>query len=216
MFRWGFLIWILIVFLFKFVFTLNKGKDNIFCATTKQTGGTEWHGGHWLRKVSGNGKTTKFLEYGKCLETGKRQNPLNTESVWKQENDKILWIQKESGNRKLTKSFEYGKSLETGKWQNPLNTERVWKQGNDKFPWIRKESRNRKMTKPFASAKTSLTRGTDRPFRCLDCKTSLYSVTLMCTVQLTRHVPLCQREYCMNWDRTEEQFNLEVNDISSF
>ena len=77
------------------------------------------------------------FEKGTCLETGKRQNILNTESVWKQENDKILWIQKESGNRKLTKSFEYGKSLETGKWQNPLNTERVWKQGNDKIPWIR-------------------------------------------------------------------------------
>ena len=124
MFRWGFLIWILIVFLFKFVFTLNKGKDNIFCATTKQTGGTEWHGGHWLRKVSGNGKTTKFLEYGKCLETGKRQNPLNTESVQKQGNNKIPWIRKVSGNRKTTKSFE--------------------------------------------SAKTSLTRGAEWPFRCLD------------------------------------------------
>ena len=122
--EWGFLIWILIVFLFKFVFTLNKGKDNIFCATTKQTGGTEWHGGHWLRKVSGNGKTTKFLEYGKCLETGKRQNPLNTESVQKQGNNKIPWIRKVSGNRKTTKSFE--------------------------------------------SAKTSLTRGAERPFRCLD------------------------------------------------
>ena len=30
------------------------------------------------------------FEKGKCLETGKQQNPLNTESVWKQENDKIL------------------------------------------------------------------------------------------------------------------------------
>ena len=125
--EWGFLIWILIVFLFKFVFTLNKAKDNIFCLTKKQTGGTEWHRGHWLRKVSGNGKTTKFLEYGKCLETGKRQNPLNTESVQKQGNNKIPWIRKVSGNRKTTKSFE--------------------------------------------SAKTSLTRGAERPFRCLDCST---------------------------------------------
>ena len=49
-------------------------------------------------------------------ETGKRQNPLNKERVWKQENDKILSIQKDSGNRKMTKSFKYG---------------RVWKQGND-------------------------------------------------------------------------------------
>ena len=93
------------------------------------------------------------FEKGTCLETGKRQNILNTESVWKQENDKILWIQKESGNRKLTKSFEYGKSLETGKWQNPLNTERVWKQGNDKIPWIRKVSRNRETTKSLEYGK---------------------------------------------------------------
>ena len=136
MFRWGFLIWILIVFLFKFVFTLNKGKDNIFCATTKQTGGTEWHGGHWLRKVSGNGKTTKFLEYGKCLETGKRQNPLNTESVQKQGNNKIPWIRKVSGNRETTKSLEYGKCLETGKQQNPLNTKKCLETGKTaKFFW---------------------------------------------------------------------------------
>ena len=54
--------------------------------------------------MSGNRKTTKYLEYGKCLETGKRQNPLNTERIWKQEIDK-----------------------------NPLNTERVWKQENDKI-----------------------------------------------------------------------------------
>ena len=47
-------------------------------------------------KVSRNRETTKSLEYGKCLETGKRQNPLNMESVWKQ-----------------------------GKQQNPLDTESV-------------------------------------------------------------------------------------------
>ena len=41
------------------------------------------------KKVSGNRETTKSLEYGKCLETGKGQNPLKTESVWKQEKDKI-------------------------------------------------------------------------------------------------------------------------------
>ena len=98
------------------------------------------------------------FEKGTCLETGKRQNILNTESVWKQENDKILWIQKESGNRKLTKSFEYGKSLETGKWQNPLNTERVWKQGNDKIPWIRKVSRNRDNSKILWIRKVSRNR----------------------------------------------------------
>ena len=74
------------------------------------------------KKVSGNRKTTKSFGYrgkttklfvgqkkcdkqgapndtgvtdcGKCLETGKRQNPLNTESVWKQENDKILCMSK--------------------------------------------------------------------------------------------------------------------------
>ena len=66
----------------------------------------------------------------KCLETGKRQNPLNTESS--------------------------------------LNMESVWKQENYKILWIRKEAGNRKMTKSFSWAKTWLTRGTDRPFRCLD------------------------------------------------
>ena len=35
-------------------------------------------------------KMTKSLECGKCLETGKRLDPLNTEIVWKQENYKML------------------------------------------------------------------------------------------------------------------------------
>ena len=39
-----------------------------------------------------------------CLETGKRQNPLNTKSVWKQ-----------------------------AKHQNPLNTKSVWKEENSKI-----------------------------------------------------------------------------------
>ena len=52
---------------------------------------------------------TGVTDYGKCLETGKRQNSLNTESVWKQENDKTL---------------EYGKCLETGKQQNPLHQQK--------------------------------------------------------------------------------------------
>ena len=51
-----------------------------------------WH--FWKVKVSGNRETPKSLEYGKCPETGKRQNPLNTESVWKQGNSKILWTRK--------------------------------------------------------------------------------------------------------------------------
>ena len=29
-------------------------------------------------KVSGNRETPRSLDYGKCLETGKQQNPLNT------------------------------------------------------------------------------------------------------------------------------------------
>ena len=111
------------------------------------------------------------LNCAKNYENGESQGILSflkRESVKKQENDKIPWIRKVSGNRKTTKSFEYRKNLETGNWQNPLNTERVWKQENDKILWIRKESGNRKMTKSFAWAKTWLTRGTDRPFRCLD------------------------------------------------
>ena len=48
-------------------------------------------------------ETTKSLEYRKCLETGKRQNPLNTESVQKHWNSKILWIRKVSGNRENIK-----------------------------------------------------------------------------------------------------------------
>ena len=55
------------------------------------------------------------------------------------ENSKILWIRKVSRNRE-----------------------------NSKILWIRKVSRNRKMTKSFVIKKMWLTRGTERPFRCLD------------------------------------------------
>ena len=48
----------------------------------------------WKVKVSGNRETPKSLEYGKRLETGKKQNPLNTKSVWKQGNSKFLWTRK--------------------------------------------------------------------------------------------------------------------------
>ena len=50
--------------------------------------------------MSGNRETKKSLENGKCPETGKRQNPLNTENDSKQ-----------------------------AKQQNPLNTESVQNQG---------------------------------------------------------------------------------------
>ena len=33
---------------------------------------------------------TGVTDYGKCLETGKRQNSLNTESVWKQEKQPVF------------------------------------------------------------------------------------------------------------------------------
>ena len=79
-----------------------------------------------------------------------------------------FWKVKVSENRETPKSLEYGKRPEIGKRQNPLNTESVQKQGNNKIPWIRKVSGNRKTTKSFESAKTSLTRGAERPFRCLD------------------------------------------------
>ena len=86
----------------------------------------------WKLKVSGKSETTKSLEYGKCPETGKRKNSLNTESVWKQGNSKILWTQKMSGNRE-----------------------------------------NRKI---LLVQKTWLTRGTIRPFRCLDSYSNSFSL----------------------------------------
>ena len=89
------------VFLFKFVFTSNKAKDNIFCATTKQT---EWHGGHWFRE------TTKSFASAK---------------TWLTRGTNRHWIRKVSRNTKMTKSLEYEKCLETRKWQNPLNTKSV-------------------------------------------------------------------------------------------
>ena len=148
----------------------NFNMDVIYSAINREqfmAWGTKWHGGHWLRKGSGNRETTKSIEYGKCLKTGEKQQnclktgekqqnfllakknvtnrghrmtrgSLITESVWKRENDKIPWIRKVSGNRKTAKSLEYGKCPETGKQQNPLNTESVWKQENDKILWISK------------------------------------------------------------------------------
>ena len=49
---------------------------------------------------------TKFLEYGKCLETGKLQNPLNTERGWKQENDKILCKNVTHAGHRLEEGYE--------------------------------------------------------------------------------------------------------------
>ena len=116
---------------------------------------------------------------------------LNPESVYKQEKwqnpltimifsmdlvvfpvSRHFWKVKVSGNRETPKSLEYGKRLETGKKQNPLNTKSVWKQGNSKILWIRNMSRNRENSKILLIQKTwrtdGLTRGPDRPFRCLD------------------------------------------------
>ena len=128
-------------------------------------------------KSFGHSKNVTLLtpNYGMCLETGKGQNPLKTESVWKQEKDKIPWLRKVSRNRKITKSFcteaqltqltrgprnrkitkslDYEKCPETGKLQHPLITESVQKQENYKIPWLRKVSRNRKITKSFGWAK---------------------------------------------------------------
>ena len=55
------------------------------------------------QKVAWTVGTEKSFEYGKCPETGKRKNSLNTEGVWKQGNSKILWTQKMSGNRENRK-----------------------------------------------------------------------------------------------------------------
>ena len=59
-----------------------------------------------------NRKITKSLDYGKCLETGKRQNPLMVQNRSVQGAPTDL----EYG-RGVT---EYGKCLERGKRQNPL------------------------------------------------------------------------------------------------
>ena len=66
-------------------------------------------------------KTAKSFEYGKCLETGKQQNP--------------LMVQTRSAQRALN-DLEYGrgvteneKCLETGKRQNPLMVQNRSAQG---------------------------------------------------------------------------------------
>ena len=64
---------------------------------------------------------TEFTEYGKCLETGKRQNPLMMQNRSAQGALNDL----EYG-RGVT---EYGKCLETGKQQNPLLTKNRYAQG---------------------------------------------------------------------------------------
>ena len=56
------------------------------------------------------------------LKQGKRQNPLNTESVQKQENDKILKWSKTVPNSCLAVSrpFPYKKCLETGETEKSI------------------------------------------------------------------------------------------------
>ena len=56
------------------------------------------------------------FEKGKCPEMGKQQNPLDTESVQKQENDKILKWSKNVPHRGA-----------------PNDLKSVWKQENDKI-----------------------------------------------------------------------------------
>ena len=63
----------------------------------------------------GKPRQGEVTEFGKCLETGKRQNPLNTagrgslntESVWKQENDKTPYIQKHHTRGALNDLLEF-------------------------------------------------------------------------------------------------------------
>ena len=62
---------------------------------------------------------TGVTDCGKYLETGKRRNPLNTESVWKQGNNKILCI---------------SKNVTHAGHQQTLDTESVQKHENDKIP----------------------------------------------------------------------------------
>ena len=72
-----------------------------------------------------NRKITKSLDYEKCPETGKLQNPLITESVQKRENYKIF--------------LHWGST-------DPTNMG-PQKQENNKIPWLRKVSRKTWLTR---------------------------------------------------------------------
>ena len=120
---------------------------------------------------------TKSLENNDFLKGFGRsscfQTLLKRESVYKHEKWtnplKIIIFSRDLVVFLFLNTYESKKCLETEKQPNPLKKSlSVQKQGNDKIPWIWKVSGNRKITKFFASAKTSLTRGTDRPFRCSD------------------------------------------------
>ena len=77
---------------------------------------------------------TGVTDYGKCLETGKRQNPLNTESVLKQgkKQQNCLKTGEKQQNFLLAKKnvTNRGHRMTRGS----LIAESVWKQGNDKIP----------------------------------------------------------------------------------
>ena len=155
-----------VVFLFPDTFRIQK-KDLqnwnycLVCTSLLNVNGDRifWKNIIWKVKTKQASLATlnwkyKF-EYRKNLETGNWQNPLNTERVWKQENDKIPWIRKVFGNRETTKSLEYGKCLETGKHKILCWAQNVsdaghntgpQKQENCKIPWLQKVSRNRKIT----------------------------------------------------------------------
>ena len=65
------------------------------------------------RMTSRNSENSKIL--GKCLETGKRQNPLVKPKTWL-----LLNRGHQTALNTTERVTEYGKCLETGKWQNPL------------------------------------------------------------------------------------------------
>ena len=117
----------------------------------------------WKVKVFGNrifaffGHICYFLKNFdfRCFTPHLAPDPTGSSKVSRnRENSKILWIRKVSRNRENSKIL----------WIRKVSRNRE----NSKILWIRKVSRNRKMTKSFVIKKTWLTRGTERPFRCLD------------------------------------------------
>ena len=134
------------------------------------------------------------FEYGKCLETGKKdQIPCIWNVSLNRRKDQILWIRKVSINMRNNDNYFQGLSSFS------LSTEIVQKHGNENAYFLYRDfvvsmlkqenwpnslntsrsfvvllfpdtygkgvnSRNRKTTKSFYEAKPSLTRGPDRPW----------------------------------------------------
>ena len=106
------------------------------------------------------------------------------------ENSKILWIRKVSRNRE-----------------------------NSKILWIRKVSRNGKTAKSLVMEKISLTRGTERPFRCLDLdisnnpilnSISSIMVQLMPTAMMVTIISVMMRDDHQVWVLLSPPFEAQI------